>query len=125
MTDLTRADQNRAAREWAAEARNWAKPKTGNGWIHTAGGTGYPILQGWRGLWAAFSPEILDWYTSRFTAFDSFTDMLNAAGRFRPAISTRNWRGRFLADAYDQAQHDRNDSRRARRITKKETADHA
>lgn len=56
-----------------------------------------------------------DRLTRSLTAFDSFAELLNAAGNYRPTIFERDADHRRLADLYDAAQAERGDSRRAYR----------
>ena len=54
--------------------------------------------------------------TNELTAFTSFEDMLNAEGGYRPSFYVQyDPRFRELADAYDKAQEERGDPRRAYR----------
>jgi len=71
-----------------------------------------------------------NYLTRKHTAFDSFDDLINAAGGYEPTIrcmaprETRSWDYRAerlellaLADHYDGAQEQRGDPRRAYRGT--------
>jgi hypothetical protein len=57
--------------------------------------------------------EALDHITRNLSAFESFQDILDAQGGYRPSIylvSPASW---TLAEAYDKAQEERGDPRRA------------
>ena len=60
-----------------------------------------------------------DELTQKYTAFDSFNEMLNAGGGYRPSIRTESTTGReqfdlwVLAQTYDLEQALRGDERRA------------
>lgn len=57
-----------------------------------------------------------DELTKKLTAFDTFVDMLNAKGSYRPSIgSSKSPERKELADLYDAAQEARGDKRRASR----------
>jgi hypothetical protein len=58
--------------------------------------------------------------TKKLTAFNTFEDMLRGSHdgtttSYRPSLTKRNAEARELADLYDMAQEDRDDSRRAYR----------
>ncbi len=113
MQDLYK---QRMAKEWGEQIRHY-QGRAG-GWIYSPKGT--PIAQGWMYIWRTYHREILDWYTRRLTGFDTFRDMLNAERGYYPtmlynALNPREWRTEALADAYDEAQARRGDSRRAYR----------
>lgn len=57
----------------------------------------------------------IDITTAALTAFATLADLVNAAGNYRPTIrpDATDRRYEVLADAYDRAQRDRGDSRRA------------
>lgn len=55
--------------------------------------------------------ERLDELTRELTAFESFPRLLRAAGNYRPTL--RGPKATWLADAYDRAQAERGDERRA------------
>ena len=58
----------------------------------------------------------IDALTNELTAFATFEDMLNAEGGYRPSFYVEyDPRFRELADAYDKAQAERGDPRRAYR----------
>ncbi|WP_300684684.1 hypothetical protein [uncultured Bilophila sp.] len=60
--------------------------------------------------------ETLDSLTNELTAFVSFAEMLNAEGGYRPSFYAEyDPRFRELADAYDKAQEEQGDPRRAYR----------
>ena len=69
--------------------------------------------------------ENLDKLTKKITAFDSFQDLLDAKGGYYPSLRCSPIHGRRidsthlncrnLADAYDKAQAERGDGRRAYR----------
>ena len=61
-------------------------------------------------------PE-LDKLTRDVTAFNSFAELVNAAGGYRPTILPRDRQHIDLADAYDAFQAERSDARRAWRGT--------
>lgn len=80
------------------------------GWIYGPNGT---IAQGWHSYFGVRQAKILDHYTRKLTAFDSFAELLATDERYSPTIRPRTWRERFLADAFDRAAYDRKQSRRA------------
>lgn len=55
----------------------------------------------------------LDVLTKRLTMFDTFGELLDAPGGYRPTFNPRTRTGRMLADAYDRAQQQRGDGRKA------------
>lgn len=57
----------------------------------------------------------LDELTRSLTAFQSFEAMLNSAQQYRPTIYPRDFQHVRLANAYDKAQEQRKDARRAYR----------
>lgn len=63
--------------------------------------------------------QYLDQLVREHTAFESFDDLLNASGGYRPSLRCGVGISRFeneltiIADAYDKCQADRGDSRRA------------
>lgn len=57
----------------------------------------------------------LDALTRELTAFNSFSELVNAAGQYRPTILPRDARHIDLADAYDAFQSELGDPRRAYR----------
>ena len=66
---------------------------------------------------ATLDRSVLDCITRDLHTANSFEDLLNAAGNYRPTLDVRNSAGLMLADAYDAAQESRGDSRRAERRT--------
>jgi hypothetical protein len=66
--------------------------------------------------------KLLDRLTSKHTAFNHFTGLIDAAGGYRPTFNAYAGRGKYneelrlLADAYDHAQTMRGDNRRANRV---------
>lgn len=64
--------------------------------------------------------ERLDNLSVAFTAFPTFSDLVNAGGNYRPSLGVRSCPAiadelQELADAYDCFQFERGDSRRALR----------
>jgi hypothetical protein len=101
------------AKEWG---RANAFTGVGGGWIYKGG---KPAYQGWNTLFNRNKVVILDWYTKRFTGFNSFDEMINAPTNYRPTLITTGrgdgWRFEALAEEYDSAQKARRDPRRAHR----------
>jgi len=61
-----------------------------------------------------FNNKYLDSITQKYTAFKNFKSLLNAKGGYRPAISMSLHPDlKKLADAYDECQGERGDSRRS------------
>jgi len=59
----------------------------------------------------------LDQLTVKHTAFPGFADLLNAGGGYRPSLGTsKSVEKTMLADAYDKAQEQRGDDRKAFRF---------
>jgi hypothetical protein len=57
--------------------------------------------------------ETLDEITRKYTAFESFEDMVNAEGNYRPTLRTESVEElKILADFYDKVQEDKGDPRR-------------
>lgn len=56
-----------------------------------------------------------DFLTHKLTGFDSFQQMLDAKGSYRPSMDMRIKGFRRLAQLYDRAQWKRNDPRRTYR----------
>lgn len=69
-------------------------------------------MTGWK---MVVDREILDAITREHTGFESFYEIVNAAGNYRPTIQTTNPYLKLLADAYDQVQAASGDPRRAYR----------
>ena len=60
--------------------------------------------------------EWLNQTTKKYTAFESFEDMINAEGGYRPSLRSESIPDlKILADFYDKAQEARGDGRRAHR----------
>jgi hypothetical protein len=100
------------ARDWAETVKGWYGAQ--GGWVYSERGT---VTQGWGSLFLRHKTEILDWYTAKLTAFQTFADLIGAEG-YRPTLLGRGrggWRFEALADAYDARQRDRHDPRRAYR----------
>lgn len=57
--------------------------------------------------------ETLDEITRQLSAFRNFEALLDTAGSYRPTIYPETADHNILADAYDQAQEERGDTRRA------------
>jgi len=102
----------KAAREYG-RANGWKG--NGGGWI--SNGLDTVRVQGWWLFFRTHSPMILDWYTRKLTAFDTFNELLGTHPNYRPTILPRDWRHVLLADAYDWRMARRGDSRRAWRGT--------
>lgn len=78
-----------------------------------------PILQGIRdGISgrAIGSSADLDTLTQLYSAFESFQELLDAPGDYRPTVYMDHPQKVRLANAYDQAQSARGDARRAHRV---------
>lgn len=118
-TEQANQHRNTLCREWAASVKHWGKrPGGSGGWIYTDNGNGRTVCQGWSSIWYWHRREILARLTRELTAFDSFEDMLNADGGFRPTLlilRPQDWRYEILADEYDAEQTRRHDPRRAYR----------
>jgi hypothetical protein len=92
------------------------------GWIYRSreGREPSAYVQGWLSFYGHKRTAILDWLTSKLTAFESFTALVRAEGTYRPTILVRKgmrdgWMYEALAEAYDEAQRERGDKRRAHR----------
>jgi hypothetical protein len=83
----------------------------GGGWI--SNGLDSVQVQGWFIFFRTHTYPILDWYTARLTAFDTFNEFINTHPSYSPTILPRTWRERFLADCFDQAMERRGETRRA------------
>lgn len=63
--------------------------------------------------------KIIEWLnqtTKKYTAFESFDDMVNAEGGYRPTLRSESIPElKILADYYDKAQEAKGDNRRAYR----------
>jgi len=60
--------------------------------------------------------EWLNQTTRKYTAFESFNDMVNAEGGYRPSLRSESIPDlKILADYYDKAQEAKGDRRRAHR----------
>jgi hypothetical protein len=61
---------------------------------------------------------MLDWLTAKLTAARTFQELLDAEGHYRPTLLTRGKGGaryEMLAEAYDLAQRERGNPKRAHR----------
>jgi len=104
--------RHQLAKEWGNEAGN-LEGRHG-GWVYLKG-TASPYCQGWGSVWQYKKNQILDWLTAKLTATRTLDELCasGAENHYRPTILPRNWRYVALADAYDERQWERRDSRRA------------
>lgn len=96
-------------------AKEWANSRgylgRSGGWIYDGNRT---IFQGYQSLWSMNKRAILDWLTAKLTAARTLHELAAETGpTYRPTILPRDWRYIALADAYDEYQWERQDSRRA------------
>jgi hypothetical protein len=106
--------QRTMARDWAT--RN-DKVITARGrWIRLSSGSGSVVCLGWGDVYARFTTEILDFYARTILAHTTFHELVTRP-RWFPSLTTNagphSWRRTALADAYDTAQFQRRDPRRA------------
>jgi hypothetical protein len=105
--------QAKAAKEYAKRVGGYHGRQ--GGWIYSNLGT--PLFQGWSRVYSRHAREINDTLAKTLTAFGSFDALVNAPN-YRPTLikgGRGGWRYEALADAYDQTQRSRGDSRRAYR----------
>lgn len=103
------------AKAWAAEHGYGGAQ---GGWIYNSRGTA--VTQGWGSFYHLRKVTMLDWLTRKLTGAESFQGLLTANGTYRPTIIVRKgtsdgWMYEVLAEAYDEAQRERGDKRRAHR----------
>lgn len=75
------------------------------------------VAHGWSGYAKRFRSVVLDWVVGEVSRFDGFKALLDAEDGYYPTMRIdHDWRMLPLADAYDAAQEERGDPRRAFRV---------
>jgi len=101
---------------WIYKESDWSKARRAEN--PEALRRGSAVTQGWFNFWCSYRRAIEDHFTAKLTAFPTFDAMVHPASpTYRPTIlvrdNPRDWRWAFLANAYDVAQKNRGDRRRA------------
>jgi hypothetical protein len=117
MAYIQAGDMDKASREYGRKVLGLRGYQ--GGWLYREGAS-RPWAQGWYSVWSSHRAALLDYYTATLTGFGSFRSLLETSGNYRPTIlfdpaNPKHWRYRLLADAYDEAQGQRGDPRRAYR----------
>jgi len=85
------------------------------GWIYR---NDQPVRQGWYSFFLRHKTTMLDWLTTQLTASRTFQELLDAPGVYRPTLLTSGrggWKYEILAEAFDAAQRERGNPKRAHR----------